>query len=236
MITAFSLGAFGALAAEILQRWKQFNDLPEDRFRLMLSTLKFWSLALFLVALGGVGGLLAVSDPAKIDWKVCFLSGVGVMALVRNVLSGAAAQTAPKNLKSEPLELRVAQTNAERIVEDFNIRAAGDAEKQKQRGATEQEPHPNEVKPEAEQQPETEQGIQEFESVLEPAVRIEKAKRNFTEHMQRLEAEQRQRKENFDYVILDQASFREALLTSLKVPLTGEVPATDRVPLTDLFN
>src|SRR5262249_33961520 len=84
MIVAFVLGAFGALAAETLQRWKQFNDMPEDRFRLMLRTLKFWSVAVVLVLLGGIGGLLAVLDPAKVDWKVCFLEGVGAMALVRS--------------------------------------------------------------------------------------------------------------------------------------------------------
>jgi len=99
MIVAFLLGAFGAVAAEILQRWKQFNDIPEDHFRRVLGTLKFWSVTLFLVLLGGIGGLLAVSDYAKVDWKVCFLGGVGAMALVRNTLSGAAAQAEGRSRK-----------------------------------------------------------------------------------------------------------------------------------------
>lgn len=92
MIPAFLLGAFGALAAEILQRWKQFNDLPEERFKAIFKTWKFWAFTAFLLLLGGVGGLVAVTDPAHIDWKVCLLGGVGAMSLIRGAVTGAAAQ------------------------------------------------------------------------------------------------------------------------------------------------
>jgi hypothetical protein len=36
MAIAFLLGAFGALVAEVLKRWQQWSELPEDQFRALV--------------------------------------------------------------------------------------------------------------------------------------------------------------------------------------------------------
>jgi len=47
MAIAFLLGAFGALVAEVLKRWQQWSDLPEDQFRALVKSVKFWAATLF---------------------------------------------------------------------------------------------------------------------------------------------------------------------------------------------
>jgi len=36
MFLAFLFGAFGAIVAELLKRWQQWNDMPEKRFLALL--------------------------------------------------------------------------------------------------------------------------------------------------------------------------------------------------------
>ena len=44
MFLAFLFGAFGAIVAEVLKRWQQWNDLPEKRFLALLKSIEFWEI------------------------------------------------------------------------------------------------------------------------------------------------------------------------------------------------
>jgi hypothetical protein len=119
MLLAFFFGAFGAIVAEVLKRWQQWNELPEERFRALFKSLKFWSIAVFLVLLGGTVGCFEGTKTNPIDWSLCFFVGIGAMSTVRNFLSGLAAQE-PRNSKTtkrkmEPLIDKVSPGDAERI-------------------------------------------------------------------------------------------------------------------------
>ena len=43
MFLAFVFGAFGAIVAELLKRWQQWNDMPEKRFLALLKSIEFWA-------------------------------------------------------------------------------------------------------------------------------------------------------------------------------------------------
>ena len=101
MLLAFLFGAFGAIVAEVLKRWQQWNDMPEKRFRALFKSFKFWSIALFLVLLGGTVGCFEGTKTNPIDWSLCFFVGIGAMSTVRNFLSGLAAQESRGNLKEQ---------------------------------------------------------------------------------------------------------------------------------------
>src|SRR5580700_8119769 len=94
MFLAFLFGAFGAIVAEVLKRWQQWNDMPEKRFRALFKSLKFYSITVFLILLGGTVGCFEGTKTNPIDWSLCFFVGIGAMSTVRNFLSGLAAQEA----------------------------------------------------------------------------------------------------------------------------------------------
>ena len=96
MAIAFLLGAFGALVAEVLKRWQQWSDLPEDQFRALVKSVKFWAATLFLILLGGPAGIFAGTRIQTVDWPLCFFGGIGFMSIIRNILSALAAQNTQK--------------------------------------------------------------------------------------------------------------------------------------------
>ena len=53
MFLGFLFGAFGAIVAEVLKRWQQWNALPEKRFLALLNSIEFW---------GGLRGTLAAAE------------------------------------------------------------------------------------------------------------------------------------------------------------------------------
>src|SRR5260370_40512398 len=57
MFLAFLFGAFGAIVAEVLKRWQQWNDMPEKRFLALLKNIEFWAITVFLILLGGSVGV-----------------------------------------------------------------------------------------------------------------------------------------------------------------------------------
>ena len=96
MILAFVFGAFGAIVAELLKRWQQWNDMPEKRFLVLLKSIEFWAITLFLILLGGSVGVFEGTKTHPIDWSLCFFVGVGAISTVRNFLSGVAAHGGPR--------------------------------------------------------------------------------------------------------------------------------------------
>ena len=96
MAIAFLLGAFGALVAEVLKRWQQWSDLPEDQFRALVKSVKFWAATLFLILLGGLAGIFAGTRTQTVDWQLCFFGGIGFMSIIRNILAALAAQNTQK--------------------------------------------------------------------------------------------------------------------------------------------
>ena len=87
MAIAFLLGAFGALVAEVLKRWQQWSDLPEDQFYALVKSVKFWAATLFLILLGGLAGIYAGTRARTVDWQLCFFGGIGFMSIIRNILA-----------------------------------------------------------------------------------------------------------------------------------------------------
>ena len=96
MFLAFLFGAFGAIVAEVLKRWQQWNDLPEKRFLALLKSIEFWAITVFLILLGGSVGVFEGTKTHPIDWSLCFFVGVGAISTVRNFLSGVAAHGGPR--------------------------------------------------------------------------------------------------------------------------------------------
>jgi len=96
MFLAFLFGAFGAIVAEVLKRWQQWNDMPEKRFLALLKSIEFWAITVFLILLGGSVGVFEGTKTHPIDWPLCFFVGVGVISTVRNFLSGVAAHWGPR--------------------------------------------------------------------------------------------------------------------------------------------
>src|SRR5271167_2652625 len=96
MFFAFLFGAFGAMVAEVLKRWQQWNDMPEKRFLALLKSIEFWAITVFLILLGGSVGAFEGTKTHPIDWPLCFFVGVGAISTVRNFLSGVAAHWGPR--------------------------------------------------------------------------------------------------------------------------------------------
>src|SRR5271157_6033347 len=96
MFLAFLFGAFGAIVAEVLKRWQQWNDMPEKRFLALLKSIEFWAITVFLILLGGSVGVFKGTKTHPIDWSLCFFVGVGAISIVRNFLSGVAAHGGPR--------------------------------------------------------------------------------------------------------------------------------------------
>ena len=96
MFLAFVFGAFGAIVAELLKRWQQWNDMPEKRFLALLKSIEFWAITVFLILLGGSVGVFEGTKTHPIDWSLCFFVGVGAISTVRNFLSGVAAHGGPR--------------------------------------------------------------------------------------------------------------------------------------------
>lgn len=96
MFLAFLFGAFGAIVAEVLKRWQQWNDMPEKRFLALLKSIEFWAITVFLILLGGSVGVFEGTKTHPIDWSLCFFVGVGAISTVRNFLSGVAAHGGPR--------------------------------------------------------------------------------------------------------------------------------------------
>ena len=55
MFLAFLFGAFGVIVAEVLKRWQQWNDMPENLA--LLKSIEFWAITVFLILLGGSVGV-----------------------------------------------------------------------------------------------------------------------------------------------------------------------------------
>jgi tetratricopeptide (TPR) repeat protein len=96
MFLTFFFGAFGAIVAELLKRWQQWNEMPEKRFFALFKSIEFWSITLFLILLGGGVGAFEGKKMHPIDYSLCFFVGVGAVSIVRNFLSGMAAQGGPR--------------------------------------------------------------------------------------------------------------------------------------------
>ena len=96
MFLAFLFGAFGVIVAELLKRWRQWNDMPEKRFLALLKSIEFWAITVFLILLGGSVGAFEGTKTHPIDWSLCFFVGVGAIGTVRNFLSGVAAHEGPR--------------------------------------------------------------------------------------------------------------------------------------------
>jgi tetratricopeptide (TPR) repeat protein len=96
MFLTFFFGAFGAILAELLKRWQQWNEMPEKRFFALFKSIEFWSITLFLILLGGGVGVFEGRKTHPIDYSLCFFVGVGAVSIVRNFLSGMAAQGGPR--------------------------------------------------------------------------------------------------------------------------------------------
>jgi hypothetical protein len=102
MELAFLFGAFGAIVAEVLKRWQQWNDMPE--------------------------GCFEGTKTNPLDWSLCFFVGVGAMSTVRNFLSGLAAQEAKASERKAGLVVResaargiadISSKDAERIAKEI---------------------------------------------------------------------------------------------------------------------
>jgi tetratricopeptide (TPR) repeat protein len=96
MFLTFFFGAFGAIVAELLKRWQQWNEMPEKRFFALFKSIEFWFITLFLILLGGGVGVFEGRKTQPIDYSLCFFVGVGAVSIVRNFLSGMAAQGGPR--------------------------------------------------------------------------------------------------------------------------------------------
>src|SRR5271165_906742 len=96
MFLAFLFCAFGAIVAEVLKRWQQWNDMPEKRFLALLKSIEFWAITVFLILLGGSVGAFGGTKTHPIDWSLCFFVGVGAISTVRNFLSRVAAHWGPR--------------------------------------------------------------------------------------------------------------------------------------------
>jgi tetratricopeptide (TPR) repeat protein len=96
MFLTFFFGAFGAIVAELLKRWQQWNEMPEKRFFALFKSIEFWSITLFLILLGGGVGVFEGRKTHPSDYSLCFFVGVGAVSIVRNFLSGMAAQGGPR--------------------------------------------------------------------------------------------------------------------------------------------
>jgi len=81
MFLAFLFGAIGAIVAEVLKRWQQWNDMPEKRFLALLKSIEFWAITVFLILLGGSVGVFESTKTHPIDWSLCFFVGVGAIRL-----------------------------------------------------------------------------------------------------------------------------------------------------------
>ena len=92
MFLAFFFGACGALVTEVLNRWQQWNSVPEGRFLALLQNKEFWLVTLFLVLLGGSVGLFGASKNRPFDWSVCLFVSAGAISIIRNFFSGLAAR------------------------------------------------------------------------------------------------------------------------------------------------
>ena len=73
------LGAFGAIVAEALKRWQQWNDMPKKRFLALLKSIEFWAITVFLILLSGNVGVFEGMKTHPIDWSLCFFVGVGAI-------------------------------------------------------------------------------------------------------------------------------------------------------------
>jgi len=100
MALAFLFGALGGLIAEIIKRWDQFGSMEDDKFKALSTSVKVWAAIVFLVILGGLGGLFTYQQATKATWQFLFVSGAGMMLFVRNIVS-AAAKHQPDHLGGE---------------------------------------------------------------------------------------------------------------------------------------
>jgi hypothetical protein len=96
MFLAFFFAAIGAIVAEVLKRWQQWNNMPEKRSVALLKSKESWAVTVFLILLGGSMGAFEATRTHPIDWSLSFFVGVGAISTIRNILSGAAAYESPR--------------------------------------------------------------------------------------------------------------------------------------------
>jgi H+/Cl- antiporter ClcA len=70
MITAFIFGALGALSGEVLKLWEQFRKMTDRKFRQLVKSPKFWTMAIILTGVGGLGGIFANEEGKSITLKL----------------------------------------------------------------------------------------------------------------------------------------------------------------------
>ena len=131
MFLAFLFGAIGAIVAEVLKRWQQWNDMPEKRFLALLKSIEFWAITVFLILLGGSVGVFEGTKTHPIDWSLCFFVGVGAISTVRNFLSGVAAHGGPR-AKRRRLKRQLSRSR----VPDGGLSGKGQFAKLEQEGDT----------------------------------------------------------------------------------------------------
>src|SRR5271165_7542140 len=83
-VSRVSFRRLGAIVAELLKRWQQWNDMPEKRFLALLKSIELWAITVFLILLGGSVGVFEGTKTHPIDWSLCFFVGVGAISTVRN--------------------------------------------------------------------------------------------------------------------------------------------------------
>ena len=85
-------GIFGAILGEAVKQRQKWETLSEEKFRAQLTSVKFWSTVIFLMACGGVASYFLFEDAAgKISSYSCFAAGAGAQALLRNIGASASA-------------------------------------------------------------------------------------------------------------------------------------------------
>jgi tetratricopeptide repeat protein len=131
MILAFLFGAFGAIVAEVLKRWQQWNVLSEKRFLALLKSIEFWVITVFLILLSGSVGVFEGTKTHPIDWSTCFFVGVGAISIVRNFFSGVAAHGGPR-AKRRRLKRQLSRSR----VPDSGLSGKGQPAKLEQAGDT----------------------------------------------------------------------------------------------------
>jgi len=131
MFLAFLFGAFGAIVAEVLKRWQQWNNMPEKRFLALLKSIEFWAITVFLILLSGSVGVFEGTKTHPIDWSLCFFVGVGAISTVRNFSPGVAAHRGPR-AKRRRLKRQLSRSR----VPDGSLSGKGQFAKLEQEGDT----------------------------------------------------------------------------------------------------
>ena len=116
-ILAAVYGVFGAIAGEVSRGYVGFKTMPEDDFRAMLSSLKFYALIIVVCFLGALAGFIAFKTDKDMDEVRCILAGVAAFTFFRTAgkaatgtNSGAKKSPAPKPVTGSASPVPAAKT------------------------------------------------------------------------------------------------------------------------------